>query len=139
MNTTLSLQAIHEGGLQVRARCGDHDVLTDYPLPGGPRPEGPTSLELLLASLATCAANGLAVLMRREGLLVEGLVVHATAQRRSTHPTVLEGIQLHFELRGGGCSSAQVEGLLELAEQRICPVWAMLSPCTPITRSLTLR
>lgn len=139
MPQELTVHAMHEGDMRVRARCEGHEVLTDYPLPHGPAAVGPTSLQLLLASLATCAANGLAALLRREDVKTEGLEVLAKAQRRETHPTVLEGIHLHFEVKGEGLTAERVEALLARAEAHLCPVWVMLSSGTPISRSLTLR
>lgn len=138
MTTELSIRAVHEGGMRVRARGGAHEVLTDYPLPGAGDTVGLTSLQLLLASLASCSANGLAALLRRDGLPLEALEVTATGQRREAHPTVLTAIHLAFEVSGEGLTAEAVERALEVAETRICPVWVMLAAGTPITRSVTL-
>jgi uncharacterized OsmC-like protein len=94
---------------------------------------------LLLASLASCAANGLAVLLRRDGLVPERLQVTASADRRETHPTVLESIHLAFEVAGPGLDPEVVARALALAEGRICPVWAMLAGHTPISHSLAVE
>ncbi len=139
MATELSVHSVHQGGLRVLARAGAYDLQTDYPMPGGEPPTGPTSLQLLLASLATCSANGVAALLRRDGVVPASLEVTATGQRRDTHPTVLESIHLAFDVAGTGLDAQAMEHVLETAETRICPVWVMLSAGTPITRSLTLR
>jgi len=139
MTTKLSIHATHQGGLRVLAGNGTHEVLTDYALPGGEPAAGLTSLELLLASLATCSANGVAALLKRDGLHPEVLEVTASGQRRETHPTVLAAIHLAFEVAGPGLREDVVERALELAEKRLCPVWVMLAAGTPITRSLNVH
>lgn len=138
MTTELSIRATHEGGLRVRIEAGEHQVLTDYPLPGGDPPVGPTSLQLLLGSLASCSANGLAALLRRDGVFPDRLEVKATGQRRESHPTILESIHLDFELSGQHLEAVDLERALNVAETQLCPVWVMLRASTPISRSLTL-
>jgi putative redox protein len=137
MAQMLSVQAVHRGGMRVALQAGTHALESDYPS-ADHAAAAPTSLELLLAALASCAANGLAFLLRRDGVEPERLEVRATGQRRETHPTVLESIHLEFRLAGAGLEPERVARALELAEQRICPVWAMLSPATPISHSLHL-
>ena len=139
MTTNLSIHATHQGGLRVLAGNGAHEVLTDYALPGGGPAAGLTSLELLLASLATCSANGVAALLKRDGLVPDVLEVRASGQRREIHPTVLESIHLDFEAAGPGLTAEIVERALELAEKRLCPVWVMVAAGTPITWSLKMR
>ncbi len=138
MAQALSVRGTHQGGMRVELVAGAHTIAADYPLPGHPA-EAPTSLELLLASLASCAANGLAALLRRDGVIPARLDVRATGQRRESHPTVLESIHLDFELAGEDLDPAQVARALETAERHLCPVWVMLSSGTPITHTLVLR
>lgn len=135
MTTELSVQAVHLGGMRVLARSGGHEVLTDYPLPAGQAVEGLTSLELLLASLATCAANSvMAILKGKLNQSVTGLTVQASGSRRDEHPTVLTQIALEFVIEGAVDSDAAAKALA-VSEAQLCPVWNMLKPGTPITAS----
>jgi len=139
MTTQLTTQATHQGGMRVLLEANGHLVPTDYPLPGGEPTVGMTSLHLLLGSLASCSANGLKVLLRKEGVHLTALNVHATGQRRETHPTVLESIHLAFEIEGENLETVMIERALEFAESHLCPVWVMLRASTPITRSLGIH
>lgn len=138
MTTELHIQAIHQGGMKVLIESDDHRVQTDYPLPGGEPALGMTSLQLLLGALASCSANGLQALLRRDGILLEHLEVKATGIRKDTHPTVLESIHLEFQVSGSDLDPAQLERTLDIAERHICPVWVMLGASAPISRSLLL-
>jgi uncharacterized OsmC-like protein len=99
MSTELRIQAVHQGGMKVLIEADGHEVQSDYPLPGGGPTTGLTSLQLLLGALASCSANGLQVLLQRDGVTLDALQVKATGIRRETHPTVLESIHLEFQVR----------------------------------------
>ena len=131
MTSELKVSAVHQGGMKVLAQARGLAIPTDYPLPGSPA-EAPTSLELLLASLSTCVANGVALMLRKAGHGFDGLAVEATARRRDTHPTVLEAIRLDLEIQSGNLEADAVARAIQAAEA-VCPVWAMLKPGTAIT------
>ena len=118
---------------------GDHEVTVDYPLPSDEEgPQGLTSLKLLLASLATCSGNTLALLLRKRDQRFSGVEVRARGLRRDEHPTVITEIDLDFTVRGENIDEALVERCLVVAEQQLCPVWAMLKDSTPIRTTVTL-
>ena len=139
MPSELTLRALHQGGMRVKVETDAHTVMTDYPMQPGQSTEGMTSLQLLLASLATCGANGLMILLaRRMKLAVTGLEDEARAERRDEHPTVLTRIELLFRIQGRGLEEGQVAQALHIAESQLCPVWAMLKDRTPIQASFVL-
>jgi len=138
MATELAIHAVHEGGMRFSAGNGVHSVTVDYPLEAGDAGAGLRSLELLLASLATCGGNTLALLLRRMEQPFTGLEVDARARRREEHPTVLTEIALEFTVHGPGVDRATVEKALAVAETQLAPVWIMLKAGTPITTSVRL-
>ena len=138
MASELSVHAVYQGGMRVLAGSGSHQVLTDYPLPAGAAVEGLTSLELLLASLATCAANSvIALLKRKMDQPVDGLEVYARGMRRDEHPTVLTRIFLEFVVKGSVDPEAVAKSIA-VSEEQLCPVWNMLKSGTPITASFRI-
>jgi putative redox protein len=139
MPTELVLTARHQGGMRVLAETDRHSIPTDYPLEAGQDTAGMTSLQLLLASLATCSANGvMLVLQRRMGLEVAGLEVEVRAERRDEHPTVLTRIALDFRIRGKGLEEEAVARAIRTAEAHLCPVWVMVGAGTPIDTTYTI-
>jgi putative redox protein len=130
MRTDLSVRAFHRGGMRVDVHVRDHVLAMDYPADPG---KAPTPLEMLMASLAACAANTLnLVLCRKMGAGVDSLEVSVAAERRADHPTILTRIELGYHLRGKGLDPRQVEQAVRLAEDQLCPVLAMLRPGTTI-------
>jgi uncharacterized OsmC-like protein len=136
MSRELTVHATHQGGMHFMAKTRDHVVHVDYPLEEGDQVAGFTSLELLLASLATCCGNTLAVVLRQMRREFDGIAVTARGSRRDEHPTVLTGIELEIAVRGSAPDQETAERALGIAEAQLCPVWAMLRPGTPITTSV---
>jgi putative redox protein len=136
--TELAIHAVHEGGMRFTAGNGVHTVRVDYPLEPGDPGTGLRSLELLLASLATCAGNTLALVLGHMDQPFTGLEVDARAERRDEHPTVLTAILLEFTVRGPGLDEATVARALTVAETQLAPVWIMLKAGTPIATSVRI-
>jgi len=132
MPTELVIHADYEGGMRLTAGDGEHAVTIDYPLEPGQQVAGLTPLKLLLASLAGCAGNTVPMLLAKRGQQVRGLQVTARAQRRDEHPTVLTRIDVEFVLHGDALDPEAVEHCITLADEKLCPVWAMIRPGTPI-------
>jgi len=133
MRTDLSVRAIHLGEMRVDVRVREHNLHMDYPATEG---RESTPLEVLLASLAACAANTLnLVLVRKMGAKITSLQVEAKAQRREEHPTILTAIELVYHLRGEDIAPETVDRALRIAEDQLCPVLAMLRPGTQISSS----
>ncbi|MCL5735512.1 MAG: OsmC family protein [Actinobacteria bacterium] len=138
MPSELVVCAVHEGGMRFAASTGPHQVTIDYPLRPGEAVAGPTPLQLLLASLAACSGSTVALVLGRMQKPLESLEVHARGQRRDEHPTVVTDIDLEFVLKGDGLDSTDAERALKIAEEQLCPVWAMLKPGTNIKPTLRL-
>jgi putative redox protein len=137
MPTELNVRAEYQGDMRWTAAAGGHSISMDYPIPAGPG-EAMKPLEVLMASLAGCAGNTLALLLNRAGQPVRGMTIDARAERRDEHPTVLTEIVLDFTIAGTGIDPAVVERALAQSEEHLCPVWAMLEPGTTIKSSFRI-
>jgi putative redox protein len=137
VSTELRIHAVHAGGLRMTATNGEYTVTTDYPRGPDERAAGFKPMELLLASLGACGGSVVGSLLARMSAAVLGVEVDVRGQRRDEHPTVFTSISLEFVVRGRGVDPAAVEKAVARAE-RLCPVWAMLAPATPITTSFRI-
>jgi len=131
-------EAVQSEGLRFEMQMGAHSGVSDYPLNPAATGAGPRPLEMLLGSLAACSGGTLVALLRRGGQPLRGLKVIARGQRRTEHPTVFTSIALEFVV-SGAIDPSVVAQTIDLAETRVCPVWAMLKPTTPITASFTIE
>jgi putative redox protein len=101
------------------------EIILDYIPPLGDG-EGYMPLELLLISLAGCSASTIAPLLRKFQKDVSGLVVVATGVRKEQHPTSFESITLDFTLTSKDAAEADMQKVIQMSEDKYCPVWAML-------------
>jgi putative redox protein len=113
-------------------------VTFDYDPPLGDG-QGYTGLEGLLMSLAACSATSVVALLRKMGKSVGGFRVEAGGTRRTTHPTSLETIHLHFIVTSGDAGDEDVKKAIRLSEESICPVWAMLKGNVEIRTGFEIR
>jgi putative redox protein len=138
MPTELVIQADYQGGMKVTAGDGEHTVTMDYPLEPGQAVAGLTPLKLLLASLTGCIGNTVPMLLAKRGQPVRSLQVTAKGQRRDEHPSVFTRIDVELVLHGD-LDPEVVEHCIALADEKLCPVWAMLRPATPIVTSYRIE
>jgi putative redox protein len=135
MPSELRIHAVHVGGMRMTASNGEHTITADYPLQADEKAAGLKPMELLLASIATCGGSVVALLLGRIKQPVSGLEVNVRGTRRDEHPTVFTEIAVELVVRGTGVDPALVEKAIAQADEKLCPVWAMLKPGTPITTS----
>lgn len=108
------------------------EVRIDYFPPLG-EDTGSTPLELLLMSLAGCSAHTVLFLLGRAGKKVDDIHVEATGQRREEHPTMITHVELRFSVQGEGLEKPIIERVIQAAEEKFCPVWAMLKTTVKVT------
>jgi putative redox protein len=138
MKTELTVHAIHQGAMRVLASDGEFRVAMDYPIVDGESTTGPTPLTMLLASLAACSLNSVAVILKKMEQPLAGLGVEVRGTRQTEHPTVLTDVSLEFTVKGEVDSGAMARAL-QLSEERLCPVWNMLKASTSIKASFQLE
>lgn len=101
------------------------EIVLDYTPPIG-NGEGYTSLELVLISLASCSGTAIALLLRKMRKDVSELKINVTGNRREQHPTYFEKIHLEFNLVSKDVEDIDLEKVIKLSEESICPVWNMI-------------
>ena len=85
------------GGVQVAARIGSHDIITDQPVEDGGDGAAPSPYDLFLSSVATCAGFYALRFCRQRQLATEGLGIELDIER---HPDTrrLETIRMKLSL-----------------------------------------
>ena len=88
----------------------------------------------LAKGLASCSTHSIQYVMGTMKLNLEGIKAEAAAQRRmDQHPTVLTKVEMTYEIKGAGLQADSVEKAIRMAEEKYCPVWAMLKKEVEIT------
>lgn len=107
-------------------------VIMDYIPPFGDS-EGYMALELLLMSFGTCAATAVATLLRRLGRQITSFDASASGIRREEHPKSFASIHLQFTLTSPDATDEEMQKAIDLSEQSVCPVWAMVKGNVTVT------
>lgn len=115
-----------DGRMAYRSSVDDHPpIVSDYTRPHG-GDTGPTSLELFLVSLATCASSSVSVALRKMRRDVTWLACEARGRRRTEHPTGFSAITLELRLVSADATSDDLAEAVRVAEDLLCPVWSMI-------------
>jgi len=126
MNLEVDLRTVNEK-VKFAAKAGDKpEISVDYFSPVGDG-EGYTSLELLLVSFASCVGTTLLVVLRTYmHKNISSLSVNAKGMMREEHPRALSNIRLEMAFTSPDLEEEDIKKALVAAEEKLCPVWAML-------------
>lgn len=100
---------------------------------------GPSPVDGLLASLATCTSHDVVDILARRRTPVELLEVEVIAERVDTVPRRLKHVMLNFRIGGAGIERAQAERAVELAVAKYCSVRDSLRPDVPVEWTIALE
>jgi len=115
------------------------------------RPEGPTvrldsdaqtgpgPFDMLLASVAACAATDVVEIMKKQRTPLEALSVRVEAFRVVSTPRRLASAILHFTLQGAGITAQQAARVVELSVTKYCSVRSSLIADAPVTWTIEVK
>jgi len=112
-------------------------IVMDYIPPLGDG-QGYMPLEMLLMSLGTCSGGTIGLLLRKMGRTVTGIKVNAKGTRRDQHPTSFRKIVLEFTVNSGDVKDVDIQKAIKLAEESVCPVWAMVKGNVEVKTEYTI-
>jgi putative redox protein len=100
---------------------------------------GPGPFDMLLASVAACAATDVVEIMQKQRTPLEALSVRVEAYRVVSTPRRLASAILHFTLRGPGITAQKAARAVELSVTKYCSVRSSLIADAPVTWTIELK
>ena len=100
---------------------------------------GPSPFDVLLASLATCAATDVVAILQKQRTPVTALHVSVEAHRVDATPRRLASAILHFTITAPGTNAAKAARAVELSVTKYCSVRSSLAADAPVTWTVELR
>jgi putative redox protein len=113
-------------------------VSIDYIAPMGDN-SGYTSLELLLLSLNSCVGSAVLTFLRKMKKTITGCEIHSTGLRNEDHPTGFKHISLNISIFSPDVTDSEMNKVIQMSEDKYCPVWAMLKGNVEIEITYTIR
>ena len=92
----------------------------------------PGPMEMLLASLGSCTATDVAMILEKKRQKLKSLEVFISGERAPSPPTVWTKIEMVYRLEGELDEKA-VKDAIELSQTKYCSVAAMVSQVASIT------
>ncbi|KAF0195638.1 MAG: putative redox protein [Bacteroidetes bacterium] len=124
--------------LHITGQAGNFEPIdTDYIPPYGDG-LGYMPLQLFLISFGACAAGAVLTLLRRMQRNIEAFDMNVSGIRRTEHPTSFSEITVEYIITSNNVTEQEVQKVLALAEQSICPVWAMIKGNVEVKSMVTI-
>ena len=122
----VKLQSIDDKAMYSAMARENPAIVIDYFPPVGTG-KGYTSLELLMASFASCVSTTLlSVLRYKKKKVVSDISAEVEGTVREVHPKALEHILLRLKIKAKDLTETEVRETLIVLEEKLCPVWAMI-------------
>jgi len=99
---------------------------------------GPSPVDGLLASLATCTSVDVVDILAKRRTPVESLKIQVVAERVDTIPRRLKHVVLNFLIGGAGIERVHAERAVDLAITKYCSVRDSLRPDVPVEWTIEL-
>jgi len=132
------IQLLNEGVKFKSVVEGKPEIITDYVPPYG---DGLSvlPLELFLISFGTCAGGVISPMLKKMGKQVRDLHITVQGKRRDEHPLCFEQIKLIISVTSVDVTEEDLQKVLIIAEEKICPVWAMIKGNVNVTYELCIK
>lgn len=135
----INLYSVNDNVKFEAAARQNQSISVDYFPPIGSG-EGYTSLELLMISFTSCISSTLLTVLRAfKHKNVISLKAGTRGFVREEHPKALTEMQLELIFLTPDAEQEDIESALALAENKLCPVWAMLKGNVKITVSYSIE
>ena len=94
---------------------------------------GPSPVDLLLASIATCAATDVVTILQKQRTPPTSLEVRVESTRVTSTPRRLASVVLHFVITGKGIVQEKATRAVALSVDKYCSVRSSLANDIPVT------
>jgi putative redox protein len=122
----IKLKTIDDKAMFSATARDNPELIIDYFPPVGTG-NGYTSLELLMASFASCVSTTILSLLRHKmQKTVDGISINVNGTVRESHPKALENMHVGLNIKANNLSEDDVQHALKISEESFCPVWSMI-------------
>lgn len=129
----LAATLVWDGDERFRASSGTAQIVLD-----GKGTAGPSPVQALAVSLASCMGIDVVDILRKGRHAVESFAVKFVGFRADDPPRRFLRVELHFEIRGNPPAAA-VERAIQLSRDRYCSVWHSMRQDIELTTTFEVQ
>jgi putative redox protein len=100
---------------------------------------GPSPMELVLIGLVGCTAYDVTNILLKKRQEVDGVEVHARAERAPEPPRVYTEIDLEYVVTGRNLSTKAIEAAIRLSKEKYCSASLMLEKTASISTTYRVQ
>ena len=139
MANDMTVRAKLETGMRFEVETGSgHHILLDAAEHNGGQNAGPQPMEMLLVSLASCAAMDIISILRKKRQDISAYEVRVWGGRTEEYPRVFVEITVEHIFLGQNIQPEAVKRAIELTEERYCGASAMLGKTATLTHTFRI-
>lgn len=139
MANDMTVRAKLETGMRFDVETGSgHHILLDAAEHNGGQNAGPQPMEMLLVSLASCAAMDIISILRKKRQDISAYEVRVWGGRTEEYPRVFVEITVEHIFLGQNIQPEAVKRAIELTEERYCGASAMLGKTATLTHTFRI-
>ena len=99
---------------------------------------GPSPMQILLLSAASCAASDVVLILEKMRVDLERFSVTVTGTRRDIDPRKYIAIHFDFQLAGSGLDEGKAERAVALSVEKYCSVIHSLAPGISVSHDIAV-
>lgn len=139
MANDMTVRAKLETNMRFDVETGSgHHILLDAAEHNGGQNVGPQPMEMLLVSLASCAAMDIISILRKKRQDIPAYEVRVWGGRTEEYPRVFVEITVEHIFFGQNIQPEAVKRAIELTEERYCGASAMLGKTATLTHTFRI-
>lgn len=119
-----------KGGMAFAHNIDGHTLITGSTTDG--KIAGASPKKLLLASLAGCTGVDVVELLQKMRQPVDRIRMEVEAEQTTEHPKVYSVVRMVYHFYGKGIKVKKVERAINMSQEKLCGVTAMLLKNSPV-------
>lgn len=114
-------------------------IIVDAKESAGGEGKGPTPMELMLMSIATCSGIGICTILKKKRVSFSKFQISVNAEQAPEIPKVFTAVELSYRFWGDSLPEKKIDNAVNLTLYKYCPIAVMMNQVTKVTYIVDLN
>jgi len=125
MPNTIEVNLDYQGEMKFSGKVRDHEFTVDATKTENGDESGPTPMEYMLQSVASCSGMDVLSILRKKRKTIDDLKITITGEKRDEHPKIYTKANVHYILTSPDAEEKDLIRSIELSQDKYCGASAM--------------